>query len=363
MRKTTAIGVALVACIALYLLAWPVPIDPVSWQAPEDAGFTGAFSENDLLRAARGIDLGQHAGPEDVAVGPDGHLYATSEDGAILRISPRGGAVDVIAKTDGRPLGIEIAKDGSLLVANAHVGVQRVGLDGAVSNILTAVNDQPLVYADDLAVADDGTIYLTEASTKFGAKEYGGTLSGSLLDILEHGGNGLVVEYRPATDTARVLLKDLDFPNGIAISDDQTFLLIAETGNYRILKYWLSGPAADSVEVIVDNLPGFPDNINPGLNGRFWIGLVAPRNRFLDDYSARPFARKLAQRLPAFLRPRPVPSSHVFAIDGDGEVLMYLHDPAARFPMLTGAVETRDAIYFSSLTGDHVPWIDKRDLL
>ncbi len=363
MKKSAAIGVSALAGVVLYLLAWPVPIDPVSWQAPEDAGFTGAFTENDLLEAARGIDLGVHAGPEDVALGRDGYLYATSEGGAILKIPPRGGAVEVIAETSGRPLGIEVGQDGSLFVANAHAGVQRIGLDGTVSDVLTAVGGQALVYADDLALADDGTIYLTEASTKFGAGRYGGTLAASLLDILEHGGNGLVVEYRPDTGSARVLLEGLDFANGIAISDDQTFLLIAETGNYRILKYWLSGPAAGSVEVIVDNLPGFPDNINPGLNGRFWIGLVAPRNRFLDEYSARPFVRKLAQRLPAFLRPSPAPASQVFAIDGDGEVLMYLNDPAARFPMLTGALETRDAIYLSSLAGHQLPWIDKRDLL
>jgi hypothetical protein len=68
------------------------------------------------------------------------------------------------------------------------------------------------------------------------------------------------------------------------------------------------------------------------------------------------------QRLPAALRPQAEPSSHVIAIDGNGVVLMNLHDPAARFPMLTGVVETRDSLYLTTLVGNQLPRLDKRDL-
>ena len=53
------------AAIVLYVVAWPVPIDPVAWEAPTDRGWTGVFDRNDLLRKVRAIDLGEHAGPED----------------------------------------------------------------------------------------------------------------------------------------------------------------------------------------------------------------------------------------------------------------------------------------------------------
>jgi sugar lactone lactonase YvrE len=154
----------------------------------------------------------------------------------------------------------------------------------------------------------------------------------------------------------------LNFANGVAISDSQDYLLIAETGSYRILKHWLRGETAGRTEVLIDNLPGFPDNINNGLNGRFWIGLVAPRDSLLDDASDKPLLRKIAQRLPEKYRPAAVPSSHVFAINGDGEVLMDLQDSHARFPALTGVLETHDALYLTALFGNELGVLNKEDL-
>ena len=106
--------------------------------------------------------------------------------------------------------------------------------------------------------------------------------------------------------------------------------------------------------MLLDNLPGFPDNINTGRNGRFWIGLVAPRNVMLDRFSARPWLRKVIQRLPARFRPHAIPHSQVIAINADGEVLMNLHDANARFPALTGALETGDTVYLTSLFGSQL---------
>lgn len=360
-KLAAGLGLA-VLLAAVYLLAWPVPIDPVAWDAPEDEGLTGAFSPNEMLSFASAIDIEPHAGPEDIVFGAGGILYASVHDGRIVAIRSRR-AVDVFAQTGGRPLGIDVAADGSLVVANAFLGLQRVAPDGRVDVLLDSVEGIPLRYANDVAVAADGRIYLTESSRKFGAGDAGDTLAASLLDIVEHGGHGALIEYDPRSQAARVLLAGLDFPNGVALSQDERFLVIAETGSYRILRYWLEGDRRGETEVLRDNLPGFPDNVNAGLNGRFWIGLVNPRNALLDRYSGHPFLRKILQRLPRSIRPRPVRSSHVIAIDGSGEVLMNLLDPRARYPMLTGALETRERLYFSTLTGSALPWIDKRNLL
>ena len=231
-----------------------------------------------------------------------------------------------------------------------------------VTTLLDNVAGQTLGYADDLAIGADGTIYFSEASTKFHAADYGGTYEGSLLDIMEHGGHGLIVEFKPETGKSRVILDGLNFANGVAISEDQQYLLIAETGSYRILKHWLQGPQAGDTEVLIDNLPGFPDNINNGRSGKFWVGLVAPRIELLDKLSDKPFLRKVVQRLPAAFRPQAERYSHVIAINGDGEVLMNLHDPLARYPALTGVLETRDTLYFTALFGAWLPKLSKADL-
>jgi len=361
-NKST-IAIILVAAIVLYFIAWPVPIDPVAWDAPADRGLTGVFERNHVLKKARAIDLGEHTGPEDVAIGPDGFLYVSTHDGKILKIPTSGRSVEVFAQPGGRPLGLEFDADGSLLVANAIFGVQRISTAGEVSLVFSEVNGKPLVLTDDIAVAADGTIYVSEASTKFGTVAANGTLRSSVLDMLEHGGNGLIVEYKPDTGVARVIMDGLNFANGVAVSEDQQYLLVAETGDYRIHRYWLQGPKAGQSEVIIDNLPGFPDNINNGLNGRFWVGLVAPRKQILDDFSASPFVRKMLLRVPVFLQPKPELSSHVIAITGNGEVLMNLQGPDARYPMMTGVLETRTTLFLTTLIGNKLPYLLKEDLL
>jgi sugar lactone lactonase YvrE len=354
--------IASVVLLGIYLAAWPVPVDPVAWQAPEDRGLRGAFAANEALAGARAVNLGLHEGPEDVAVGPDGALYATTVSGSILRIDPDTAEVSEFASLGGRPLGIEAAADGSLLVANAYTGIQRISPLGEVAELLTAMDGKPLAYADDLAVSGDGVIYFSDASTKFGALAWKGTYEASLLDILEHGAHGRVIAFDPQSGDARLLVDGLNFANGVAISADDSFLLIAETGSYRILRHWLQGPDAGTTEVILDNLPGFPDNVNAGEEGRFWVGLVAPRDAKLDALSDKPFLRKVVQRLPAILRPRAVPSSHVIAINGSGDVLLSLQDSAARYPAMTGVCETRERLYLTRLFGHDLPYVEKVSL-
>ena len=361
MRSALATTTLFFTVLVLYLLLWPVPVDPVAWDAPVNRGAVDPFEANDRLKRAQALDLGGHHGPEDVTLGHDGRLYSTTTGGVILRISGDG-TVSEFADVGGRPLGIETAADGSLIVANAILGLQGISRNGNVTTLLNEVDGNPLVYADDLAIADDGTVYFSEASTKFGAAQFGGTYEGSLLDIMEHGGHGQIIEFKPTSGEARVMLDGLNFANGIAISEDQSYLLIAETGSYRILKHWLQGPDAGTTSVLIDNLPAFPDNINNGRNGRYWIGLIAPRVSALDDLSDKPFVRKIVQRLPAAFRPKAEPYSHVIAIDGQGNVLMNLRDPAARFPALTGVLETHDSLYLTSLFGSHMGRLDKNDL-
>jgi sugar lactone lactonase YvrE len=303
---------SLLVLVALFLLLWPVPVDPVAWNAPLSRGLVDPFETNNHLQQARAIDLGIHSGPEDVAEGHDGRLYATTKAGIILQVDSDG-TIAAFADVGGRPLGIEADADGSFVIANAYIGLQRISSTGLVRTLLTEVDGRALVYADDLAIAADGTIYFSEASTKFGAKQFSGTYEGSLLDIMEHGGHGQIIAFNPKTGDARVIIDDLNFANGVAISDDQSYLLIAETGSYRILKHWLQGPDAGTTEVLIDNLPGFPDNINTGQDGRFWIGLIAPRSELLDQLSDNPLIRKIVQRLPARFRPKAEPSSHVIA--------------------------------------------------
>lgn len=362
MLKRSAIAILAGLLLAfVYLLTWPVPVSPVAWDAPQDAGLVDPFESNDRLGKAAIIELGPHEGPEDVA-GAGGYVYASTLDGRIIRLRPDGRELEVFAETGGRPLGMEFDSEGNLVVANSQLGLQSVSPAGQLRLLLGEWSPGQPVYPNDLAIAADNRIYFSESSAKFSGREYADTYDASLLDIIEHGAHGRVFEFDPATGDVRIIMSGLNYANGVAISADQRFLLVSETASYRIRRYWLDGPERGNSEVVLENLPGFPDNINTGLGDRFWVGLVAPRNDLLDKLSGQPWARKVILRLPQALRPAAQKSSHVIGIDGDGVVLMNLQDSRARYPSITGVYETREALFLSSLFGNRLARLDKSSL-
>lgn len=360
MRRLLKIAAVLSVALVAYLSLWPVPLDPVAWEAPVDRGYVDPFSQNDQLKYIQAVDLGQYEGPEDATIGADGNIYVTVASGAVLRLRNR--QVEKIAELGGRGLGIETDHDGTLVIANADSGLQRVTLAGEVTTLLAEIDGQVLIGANNLAIGASGLIYFSISSDKFSASEYSGSYSASIVDLLEHGGNGSVHSFDPRSGRVETLLTNLNYANGVALSRDEQYLLVAETGHYRVLKVWLAGSMAGQSEVLLDNLPGFPDNIKNGLNDRFWIGMPAPRNALLDKLSARPWLRQVIWRLPAALRPKAEPVSHVIAINGNGDVLMNLQDERSRYPAITGVLETPTALIMSSLFGSELPILLKSDL-
>lgn len=352
MLKNTLI--AFVVLLTAYLLVWPVPVDPVAWDAPRSEAYVGAFEPNTALRNIQRLDIRDVTGPEALALGPDGLIYSSSHEGWIIRFDPATEDTELWVNTEGRPLGMSFDAEGNLIVADAYLGLLSIDESGWITVLTDTVNGEPIRYADDVDVAPDGRIYFSDASSKFGAREYGGTYEASLLDIMEHGGHGSLLVYDPASGSTDVVLDGLNFANGVVVSPDGDYVLVAETSRYRILKIWLQGPRAGDYDVLIDNLPGFPDNIEHGLEGRYWVGLVSPRNDLLDGLSDMPFLRKLVQRLPAALRPPAEYYSHVFAMNEDGDVLVSLQDPDGGFHTTTGAIEHEGWLYVSSLQETHL---------
>jgi hypothetical protein len=121
--RAAGAAVLVLAGAAAYLCLWPVPADPVSWQAPMPPGYTGEHAENTRLAGLRMIDLGGEAGPEHIAIGPDGKIYAAVESGNLLRMDRDGGKQEVFANTGGRVLGFDFDAQGRLIAADAFKGL------------------------------------------------------------------------------------------------------------------------------------------------------------------------------------------------------------------------------------------------
>jgi sugar lactone lactonase YvrE len=354
-------------CIcAAYFSVWPVPISPSSWQAPKDNGLVGSYKQNEKLKALRHISMADDYGPEDLAVSATGIIAVSSHSGNILRKRPSDTQFEVWVNTGGRPLGLEYDSDDNLFVADAHRGLLKIDIAGTVSVLVDKVEDggkdTAVVFADDVDIADNGMVYFTDATSKFAAQEYGGTLKASMLEIMEHRGNGRLIEYNPVTEVASVIMDALVFANGVATSKNGDSVLVNETGKYRILRYWLKGINKGRVTVFMDNLPGFPDNISTTKEGDYWLGFAAPRNSMIDKLSASPFLRKAVMRLPAALSPRAEALGHVIKVSSTGEVLQSLQSADGGYAFTTGALQTADGLYISSLTEPFIGFIPSAEL-
>ena len=362
MRKVALVSVlvllALLALGSLYLLFWPVPIKPVAWEAPPIPAYTGPYASNHRLAAFERVPIGEFHGPEAMAVDREGRLYAATEEGWIVRLDPDGTNPTPWVDTGGRPLGMAFDSGGTMYVADAVRGLVTVSPGGEVRVVASEADGVPIRIADDLDLADDGRVYLSDASTRFFPPRWD-IFTASHLEIMEHEGTGRLLEYDPASGRITTLARGLVFANGVAMSHDQRSVLVNETGSYRVLRVWRDGPRRGEVETLIDALPGFPDNITRGSDGRYWVALFGPRIALLDQLSGRPFVRKVIQRLPEAMSPKPIHYGHVIAVDDSGRVVADLQDPAGGFTGLTSVLEVPGWLYLGSVlepTAARVSW-------
>ena len=344
-----------------YLALWPVPVEPVAWQPAPAPGYSGVHQPNKLLANLQTIPLGGEEGPEHVVL-RDGKLYVAVASGKILRMAPDGSAQEVFASTGGRVLGFDFDAAGNLIAADAMKGLLSITPDGQVSVLADRFGGQPIRYADAVVVARSGKVYFSDASTRFGPADWGGTFEASILDILEQSSTGRILEFDPATKATRVLVKGLSFANGVALSNDQRFLYVAETGKYRIWQVAVEASDLDvrsgrpEARVLFDNLPGYPDNLMRGLVGRIWVGFAKPRSATVDGLAGTPFLRKVTLRLPRAMWPVPPAYGHVMAFDDAGRIVAVLQDPSGAYPETTGITETEDRLYVQSLHAKALGW-------
>ena len=328
--------------VAVYLLLWPVPIDPVSWTSHSPPVFEGAYAPNRVLQRLELSPTPDAHGPEDVAVDEEGAVYVGVEQGQILRYAPDG-SVETFADTGGRPLGLDFDVDGNLVVADASKGLLSIDPQGTITVLCTQAGYHPFGFADDVDVDSQNVAWFSDASYKWNHHQV-------MHEALESAPNGRLVKYDINTGECKVVLGELHFANGVAVSPDETYVLVNETMRYRTKRVFVRGPKAGQVEVFADNLPGFPDGISTGVDGIFWLAIYAPRNPILDGASQQPWVRRVLHRIPSALQPKPERRPFVLGVDADGDIVHNLQDvDGLRFSMTTNAEQVGDWLYVGSL--------------
>ncbi len=362
MRRTLTVLIFIVSLLGLYLCFWPVPVEPMVWKPTTNPGYTGKFARNEQLEKFEKLSMGEFSGPEAAVIDDSGDVIATSHEGWLVKFQGGSGKAIPWVNLGGRPLGLDIDSQGNIWVANAYEGLQKITPSGQVTSELTEVDGTEIRYADDLAFAPNGLLYLSDATMRFPAEEWGGTYPASILDIVEHQKTGRIIEFDPMTQKASVIKADLSFANGVAAPEAGDFILVNETCEYRVWKIWITGEKRGEAEVILDALPGFPDNIARGLGNNFWVGIVSPRSDQVDALAAKPFWRRMLMRLPAFMRPKAIEYGMVLEIDETGKVIQNLQAPSGSLFTTTGAAEAENVIYITSLTAPFLGKVNKSDI-
>ena len=114
------------------------------------------------------------------------------------------------------------------------------------------------------------------------------------------------------------------------------------------------------VNLLIDNLPGYPDNLTRAPSGRIWVGMTKPRSDVLDFGLTQPWTRQLIARLPRALWPVPPAYGHIMAFEESGRIVDDLQDPKGGYPETTSATEVNGRLFVQSLNATSLAWLPYR---
>src|SRR5262249_7675423 len=141
------------------------------------------FQPNNLLSRTEWLAKGIATGPEAIAIDSAGRVYTGTRDGRVLRLSHEGDSVETLVNTGGRPLGVAFDRQGNVIVADAIKGLLAISPQKGMTVLAKEQGGVRFGLVDDVDVAEDGTIYFSDASSKFSLQEL-------RADFLEHRPNG-----------------------------------------------------------------------------------------------------------------------------------------------------------------------------
>jgi sugar lactone lactonase YvrE len=290
------------------------------------------------------------AGAEDVLIDRSGSIVSGLTNGDVVRVNANGCVV--LGNTGGRPLGVEEFADGSLLVCDHDRGLLHLDVaTGQVKVLLDEFEGRHVHFCSNAVICANETLYVTTSSDSATWEDF-------REDVIAHATSGRLIRVLPDGQLT-VLRENLAFANGIVLAPDESYLLVAETIRYRILKYWLKGPLAGQVAEFVSGMPGFPDNLSLSESGLVWVALPAPRVPLLDFLLPRhPLLRQVLRRVPQRLQPQPERIVHLQAYDLDGQLVHDIKTKHPHFSFVTAVAERNGTVWLASVHHDVLGRID-----
>ena len=341
--------VLVVVLLAVVVLAFvPGPVDPREWDPPPIRPETPAIALNERLR---GVEwwAKELIGPEAITIDSEGRVVTGLKDGRVVRLRPGHDEIELLADTKGRPLAVAYHPDGRLIICDAHRGLMALDAKGGLEVLASEEGGVPFSFTDDLDIGSDGSIYFSDASARRSIETF-------TDDLIEHQTTGRVLKYEPSSKKVTRVAEGLNFANGVALGPGEQYLVVSETGSYRLWRVWLQGPKAGTKEVFTDSLPGFPDNVRYSKARHvFWVAIGSPRNGLLDGLAHWPHVRALIARLPKAVQPAPERHAYVLAVNEAGEPVESLQDRSPNsYSPIACATEADGWLYLGSFAREGI---------
>jgi sugar lactone lactonase YvrE len=333
----------------------------------------GAFSPNDRLD--RTTPIGEPLpGADAVAEAPDGAI-CVSAGNKIWRFSGSGYQDrTVLAEFDCNVGALTFDAQGRLFTCTAR-GLALLDNAGNTTKLVTEAESVPSRCLTAIASAPDGTIFVSDGSTRHGAEDW-------RVDLMEGNRLGRVIACEPGLNEARVLLRGLNYPAGLAVADGH--LWFTEGFAHRLSRAPIVAPATiGAPQIVIRNMPGYPSRLSRTRDGGFWLSLFAVRTHLVEfvlreDDFRREMMRTIPQaywvspalssgsdcleplqvgglRALGIEKPWAPPRSYglLARLDSDGEVVETLHSRVGgRYHGITAAIETaQGAVVISKGSG------------
>jgi gluconolactonase len=183
--------------------------------------------------------------PEGPSFDNDGNLFiAELAAGRVSKMAPDG-TWQVFADLGGSPNGTAFGPDGHLYVCNnggwwapeestgnlpgkggQQPKIQRLTLGGDVEDVVVEIDGRPLNSPNDLCFDASGNYYFTDP---IWPNDEGIVIPGDICFV-------------SSTGDARRVHTGLIYPNGLAVFEDQSTLVVAESGTGRLVAFDLPSP-------------------------------------------------------------------------------------------------------------------------
>ena len=220
--------------------------------------------------------------PEDVVVSRDDRVWASDEASACAEILPDG-ALRRVGKAGGKPNGINMDREGRIIIANFALdtpdpgGLQRLDpTTGAIEVLCAEVAGRTLRASNYPLIDRAGNVWCSH-STYDRARSSAGS------------GDGFVYRVRP-DGKAEIMAEGFHFTNGLAMDPDERHLYVCQTVGCDVVRLpirpdgtlgprerygpLLGGPAIENPTPTNRGAQGATDGCGFDQEGNLWVTLV-----------------------------------------------------------------------------------------